>query len=250
MGLSADVVQHAVDELLRARDAMEDQPVDLVSLSHAELGTRYTSLQARLKKANLQVYKAEHGLQLNQMAQQYWTRAAASAEEHLTTKKEERDRAREALAEVATMIGKKEGSQPEAAEEPEDVVTTTQALREYSSHLLQPDAYAALETEYTRYSKSEVDEGRVPDAAEKFFMRELITRFQNKINEAEQARVTSRGDADASQGKGCPEPRGGTKEREHALGAEESLAAKGAKKGGGAKVMTAGAARPEAAQPS
>ena len=250
MGLSADVVQHAVDELLRARDAMEDQPVDLVSLSHAELGTRYTSLQARLKKANLQVYKAEHGLQLNQMAQQYWTRAAASAEEHLTTKKEERDRAREALAEVATMIGKKEGSQPAAAEEPEDVETTTQALREYSSQLLQPDAYEALETEYTRYTKSEADEGRVPDAAAKFFMRELITKFQNKINEAEQARATSRGDAGANQSKGRPEPRAGTREREHALGAEEGPAPKGAKKGGGAKAATAGVVGPEKVPPS
>ena len=250
MGLSADVVQHAVEELMAARDATEDQPVDLGSLSHAELGTRYTSLQARLKKANLQVEKAEYGLQLNQMAQQYWTRAAASAEEHLVTKKADRDRAQEALAEIANMIGKKEGSKPVAADVPEDVESTTQALREYSSQLLQPDAYEALETEYTRYTKNEADEGRVPDTAAKFFMRELITKFQNKINEAEHARATSRGEAGTSQGKGRPEPRAGTREREHALGAEDEPAAKGAKKGGGAKAAAAEVAVPGEVPPA
>ena len=250
MGLSADFVQHAVEELLTAHEATEVQPVDLVSLSHAELGTRYTSLQARLKKASLQVEKAERGLQLTHMAQQYWERAATSAKEHLTTKKEDRDRAQEALTEVADMIGKKEGSRPATAEELEAVGATTQTLREYSSQLLQPDAYEALETEYTRYTKSEADEGRVPDTAAKFFMRELITKFQNKINEAEQARSTSRSDAGASLSRGRPEPRAGTREREHAPNADDEPPAKGARKGGGAKAAAVEVAVPEEVPPS
>ena len=106
-----------------------------------------------------------------------------------------------------------------------------------------------LEAETLPLAKSEADGGRVPNAAAKFFMRELITKFQNKIDEAEQARAASRGDAGAGQGKGRPEARAATREREPAPAAEESPAAKGEKKGGGAKAATAGVAGPEEVPP-